>query len=152
MPRFFSEFNIEPTISQKRSFTVYQYDRIKIFCGDLFALKKVDLPKIDAVYDCKALIALSPAQRKHYVDHLVQCLGREITILLLGFESHDSISGPPFIIPKAEINQLYNPYFDIRELERKSKTHIKDHLVQKGLTEKIDVVYLFKKQTRYPIV
>ena len=69
----------------------------------------------------------------------------KLEILLLSLESHDAISGPPFIVHKAEITQLYSPYFNITELERKINTHIKSHLIQKGLTEKIDVVYLLKR-------
>jgi thiopurine S-methyltransferase len=139
---FFEELNIKPTIHQNESFTIYQYNNLTIFCGDLFNLKKSYLPKIDMVYDCKALIALPPATRKQYVDHLIKCLGHDITILLLSLESHDAISGPPFVVTREEINQLYSPYFNIQELERKVDINIKNHLVQKGFTEKTDVVYL----------
>ena len=75
---FFEEFNIKPIIRQNESFTIYQYNNLTVFCGDLFSLKKSYLPKIDAVYDCKALIALPPVTRKQYVDHLIECLGHEI--------------------------------------------------------------------------
>lgn len=142
---FFNEQNIKPLVHHEKPFTVYQHGKITIFCGDLFQLNKGNLPRVDAIYDCKALIALPPERRKQYVEHLIQCTGNNVSGLLITLESSTSIIGPPFPIDAEEVNQLYKPYFTVQQIQRKPDVHIKNHLVQKGLTEKIDVVYLLKR-------
>lgn len=141
----FEEQDVKPRIYQEEPFTVYQSGNIIVFCGDLFKLNEVNLPKVDAIYDCKALIALPPVRRKAYVECLMECAGNNVGGLLIALESPTSFGGPPFVVNAEEVNQLYGAYFAVQELERMSDLHIKNHLIQKGLTEKVDVVYLLKK-------
>lgn len=139
---FFSEFNITPQITKQSKFIKYQYGNIEILCGDLFNLTSADLPIIHAVYDCKALIALPSDLRKKYIDHIVNCAGTKIKILLLTRESGCQVKPPPFPINKAEVDLLYGAYFKVELLKCISITDIPERLVKKGYTEITESVYL----------
>jgi thiopurine S-methyltransferase len=139
---FFAELNIKPHVTKQSKFTKYQNNNIVLFCGDLFNLISSDLPIIHAVYDCKALIALSSDLRKKYIDHIVKCLGKKITILLFTRETSCQVKPPPFPISKAEVDLLYGSYFDVRLLKNLSITDIPDRLVNKGYAEMTESVYL----------
>jgi len=139
---FFAELNIKPNITKENKFTKYQYKNIELFCGDLFDLTSKDVPRIQAVYDCKALIALPPDLRKKYVGHFVKCCGNKIRILLLTRETNRQVVAPPYPIDEAEINMLYGPYFNVQLLKSQQIEKIPERLINKGYTEMLEAVYL----------
>jgi thiopurine S-methyltransferase len=139
---FFSELNITPNIIQTTKFSIYQHENIKLFCGDLFDLTMTDLLSVKAVYDCKALIALPSDLRKKYIDHIISCTGRKIRILLLTRESHSIVSPPPFPIDKDELDLLFHPNFDVKQLKHLPISIIPERLVKKGYADIIEGVYL----------
>lgn len=139
---FFAEMNISPKITKLPKFTRYQYNNIELICGDLFDLTSTDLPKVHAVYDCKALIALLPDARKGYVSQIVSCVGNEIQILLLTIETSCKVNSPPYPINRAEVNLLYDVYFDVQQLKCLSISDIPERLIRKGYTEMKESVYL----------
>jgi len=144
---FFAELNITPNVKKQSMFTKYQYDNIELLCGDLFNLTSADLPLIHAVYDCKALIALPSDLRKKYIDHIVNCVGIKIRILLLTRESNCQVKPPPFPVSKAEVGLLYGLYFDVRLLKCMSITDIPERLVKKGYSEMTESVYLISEKS-----
>lgn len=144
---FFAELNVTPHITKQTAFTKFQYKNIELLCGNLFNLTNRDLPTIHAVYDCKALIALPPDLRKKYLDHIIACVGTNISILLLTRETHCQVQPPPFPIHQAEVNLLYGAYFDVQLLKSLSITDIPERLVKKGYTEMTESVYLIKQKT-----
>src|SRR3990167_3191333 len=91
---FFKEWNTIPVITKNNKFEKYKYGNIELICGDLFDLTSSDLPSVKAVYDCKALIALPSTLRKKYLDHILQCVGSNIKILLMTRESPCNVSPP----------------------------------------------------------
>lgn len=139
---FFAELNVTPHIIKQANFTKYQYKNIELFCGDLFNLTSADLPAIQAVYDCKALIALPPDLRKKYIHHIVACVGTKISILLLTRETNCQVVPPPYPINKAEIDLLYGTYFDVSVLKCLSIVDIPVRLMQKEFAEMTESVYL----------
>lgn len=138
---FFSELNITPQITKHPRFTKYQHNNIELLCGDLFELTKADFPTIHAVYDCKALIALPPELRKKYLDQIVSCLGTNIKILLLTRETPCKVNPPPFPVSKNEVDSLYGPYFNVKQLKQIPISNIPDRLIKKGYTEMTESVY-----------
>lgn len=144
---FFAELNIKPNVTKQSEFTKYQYNNIELFCGDLFNLTSSDLPIIHAAYDCKALIALPPDLRKKYLDHIVDCTGTKIRILLLTIETSSQVQSPPFPVSKTEVDLLYGSYFDVQLLKCISITDIPEHLVKKGYTEMTESVYLISEKS-----
>lgn len=144
---FFVELNITPHITKQSKFTKYQHKNIELLCGDLFNLTSADLPVIHAVYDCKALIALPSDLRNKYIDHIVNCVGEKIRILLLTRESSCQVKPPPFPVSKAEVDLLYGAYFDVQLLKCTSITDISERLVKKGYTEMTESVYLISEKS-----
>ena len=142
---FFSEMNIKPEITENHKFMKYRHDNIELLCGDIFDLAPDDLPTTHAVYDCKALIALPQVMRKKYVDHLVTCLGNKIDILLITIESNCKDIGPPFSVTNDEVNSLYDPYFNVQQLQFTPISQIPEHLIKKGYDEMKESVYLISK-------
>lgn len=143
---FFSEQSVIPIVTRLDKFTKYQYKNIELFCGDLFDLNPVDLPIVNAVYDCKAFIALPSDVRKKYVDHMVSLLGAKIKILLLARDSNCKINPPPYPVSKEEVNLLCSRYFDIKLLKHLSITDIPEHLIKKGYTAMTESVYLISEK------
>ncbi len=146
---FFAELNVQPSITNHLNYTKYQHNNIELLCGDLFDLKTTDLPAIQAVYDCKALIALPPAMRKQYVNHLASCLGKKISLLLITRATDCEVKPPPFSVDSAEINLLYGPYFEIKQLKDESIRNIPEKLIKKGYTEMRESVYLISEKSTH---
>jgi thiopurine S-methyltransferase len=142
---FFAEMNTSPQITHLSKFTSYKHNNIELLCGDLFDLTNTDLPDIDAIYDCKALIALPEYLRKKYVNHIVSCLGVKIKILLLTRESSCHINPPPYSVNENEVNLLYGAYFNVRQLKSMSVLDIPERLVKKGYLEMRESVYLISE-------
>lgn len=138
---FFSELGVKPIIRNHNAFKIYQYNTIKVICGDFFALSAEDLPLIQAVYDCKALIALPLELRKKYVKHLISCIGDQVKILLVTIDTNNTVKSPPFPVNDAEINLLFSDRFDIQKIKHKSVNIIAENLIQKGFIEIIECVY-----------
>jgi len=138
---FFLELGINPTITRHNLFKIYQYNNIKVICGDFFALSRKDLPSIQAVYDCKALIALPLELRKKYIKHLISCVGDQVKILLVTIDTNDTVKSPPFPINPAEINLLFSDCFDIQKIKCEQVSAFSESLIQKGFTEIVESVY-----------
>jgi len=139
---FFTELNAIPHITKQPNFIKYQHNNIELFCGDIFNLTNSDLPIIQAVYDCKALIALPADLRKKYVAHLVACVGTKVKILLLTRDTNCQVKSPAFPVSPTEVNSLYGSNFDIQQLKCLSTTDIPERLIKKGYAEMTDYVYL----------
>lgn len=142
---FFTEMNITPQITQKSKFIHYKHNNIELLCGDLFDLIKSDLPIIQAVYDCKALIALPSNLRKKYVNHLVSCLGTKIKILLLTSETNCKINPPPYSVDDEEIILLYGTCFNVKQLKSVYIQDIPERLIKKGYLKMKESVYLISQ-------
>lgn len=140
---FFTELNVIPRITRRASFIHYAHDNIELFCGDIFDLTAADFPPIHAMYDCKALIALSADTRRKYVNHLIQCLGTQIKILLLTRTTNCNVTPPPYSVDEAEINSLYRHSFkNIQHLKCAAAQDIPERLIKKGYTEMAESVYV----------
>jgi thiopurine S-methyltransferase len=140
---FFAELNVIPNITEQENFTKYEYNNITLFCGDLFSLSSHDFPTIQAVYDCKALIALSSDMRKKYLHHLVSCLGTQIKFLLLTIETTCIITPPPYLVDSNEVNLLYGFYFNsVARVKCETVFDIPENFRKKGYTDMTESVYI----------
>lgn len=144
---FFAELGVNPMMTKHKGFSIYQYNNIKVFCGDLFELFAEDLPSIQAIYDCKALIALPPDLRKKYVKHLISCTNDQVKMILITIDTDDIVRSPPFPINEAEINALYGEHFNIQPIKQEQMSALSDNLIQKGFTHIIESVYFINYKT-----
>ena len=112
---FFHENKLKPVKQHRGKFTQWSHGRIKILCGDFFALNSDDLGEIDTVYDRAALTALPEDTRKLYVEHMQNIISDSSNVFLLTIEdieanniqqNHGQVD--------AEITSLYAEHFLIK--------------------------------------
>lgn len=139
----FKEMQVQPTIIRKATHIIFQYQNIQILHGDLFQID--DLPNIQCIYDCKALIALPPAARKKYVTHLLNLTDHNAMIFLIAISTNDSVRGPPFPVSDIEIQKLYADY-KIQQLEQKNVIDLPNNLMNNGYQTFNENVYLLTRR------
>lgn len=115
--QLFEEMKVEPEIKRLDNYVHYQAKGLDIIVANIFNISAEIIGKIDAVYDRAALVALPQELRKEYSRHLT-----EITVnapqLCITFEYDQSImSGPPFSISPAEMQEHYAKNYQIELLD-----------------------------------
>ncbi len=109
---FFSENDLEATVSEGPRYTRYEAEGVEILAGDFFALTPADLNGIRAVYDRAALIALPQTMRQAYARHMSSLLPGGARILLVTMEyPPEALEGPPFSLTDEEVHALYDEDF-----------------------------------------
>lgn len=135
----FTQLDIQPDISESGELKRYQATHIDIFVGDIFALSKVQLGHIDAIYDRAAFVALPDGIRQQYSQYLMQLSGHA-SQLLVTFEYDQSLhAGPPFSITEQMVNDHYAAHYVIQLL---SSETMPDGL--KGQYPAMEQVWLLK--------
>ena len=110
---FFIENDMKPTVVNCSAFQRYSAEGIEILCGDFFDLTDNELKGISAVYDRASLIALPPAMREQYADHLCSIIPPEVDTLLVTLEyPQQQMSGPPFSVSLDEVRALYHGQYE----------------------------------------
>ncbi|MDO8812629.1 MAG: thiopurine S-methyltransferase [Gallionella sp.] len=133
---FFEENGYIPHRAASVNFACYEADHIRILCGDFFDLGKGDLAKVGAVYDRASLVALPPDMRERYVHHLVGILPPATRILLITFDyPQPEMAGPPFAVSPGEVETLYRPYAEIRQLAQLDVLAQNPRFQERGLTK-----------------
>ncbi|WP_212631619.1 thiopurine S-methyltransferase [Pseudomonas sp. KB-10] len=117
---FFTERDVQPQVSQRGAFKVYQAGALQILCGDFFALSREDVAGCQAFYDRAALIALPPEMRERYVAHLQAilpstCQGLLVTLVY----DQRRMDGPPFSVEDAEVEGHFAAGWMLRVVEEK---------------------------------
>jgi thiopurine S-methyltransferase len=140
---FFAEAGMTPAIQDDGRFTHYAAGNVTIRVGNLFDLDTATIAGFDAFYDRAALIALPPAMRSAYVEHLVATLAPGTRGLLITLDYDPSeMNGPPFAVTDAEMERLFASHADIECLaEREALGGEDDHLRKRGLTTARERVY-----------
>ncbi len=114
---FFAENNLTPAVTRRARHSRWEVDGLELLCGDFFVLDRGDIGEVVAVYDRAALIALPPDIRPRYTEHLAGLLGDATTGLLITLEyTQNEMSGPPFSVSGAEVQQLFADSFAIERL------------------------------------
>jgi thiopurine S-methyltransferase len=108
---FFIENGLTPHKQQQKHYTLWQYQRITILCGDFFSLNAEDIGEIDSVYDRAALTALPEDLRQPYVDHMQTLIPNSCNMFLLTVEDIEQSTVTTAI--DAEISSLYGDHYRI---------------------------------------
>ncbi len=86
----------------------YKGAHTTLYRGDFFDMQVPDILGIRGVFDRGALIALPPAVRPLYVDHLLRIIPEHAHILLITLEYDQSrVAGPPFSVLESEVELLF---------------------------------------------
>lgn len=141
----FKESRLQPVRTQGDRFTRWDQDRLRIFCGDFFALTADDLAGTRALYDRAALTALPDDLRPLYIAHLAKILPGACTQLLLTIEDLDdgedeaSASGT-----SSEILELYDRFFTVDLLHAACLPAVEASDVQRGEARSVHKAYLIR--------
>ncbi len=139
---FFSEWGVEPEVTQSGKFERFSAQGITLLCGDFFGLTRADLQDVRGVFDRAALIALPPPMRRKYAAHLREILPDGTTLLLVAPEyDQGQMKGPPFAVGLDEIRELFSGWA-IQPLASNDVTDSDDaaRFRQRGLTRLVEHV------------
>lgn len=144
---FFKENGFKPTKSQSGQFTLWQYERISILCGDYFSLNKDDLGEIDIVYDRASLTALPEDIRVMYVSQLKTIVQAQTKIFLLTIEdAEENETLKDALGIGDEITSLYSNEFEISLAHVDSVYEVDpESLSQQTIRSEYKVYHLCKK-------
>lgn len=142
---FFAENNITATQQPYGAFTLWEGEGIKIFQGDFFALGAAEVAGIGAVYDRASLIALPPAMRQRYADHLRAILPDKMSVLLVTMDYEQAeMDGPPFAVTEHEVAALYQDAFKIEHVYSDDILAATPRFQQQGLSRLLEKVYVLR--------
>jgi len=138
---FFAEQGLAAEQREIDGWRVWQYDRLRLWCGDFFALGKAQLGRIDAIYDRAALIALPAEMRPRYAEHVCRLGGGARCLLVTLDYPQEQMSGPPFAVSPAEVARLYQAAVGTEPLRNRDVLTENPHLRERGLGSLHEAVY-----------
>ena len=148
---FFSEHSLNYQTHTEKNFTIYAGERIRIYVGDYFKLKKEVLKNVHGVYDRASLIALDKKERALYAEHLAYILPDCVQILLLVLDyPQGQMSGPPFALTNEEVYSLFHR-FEITQLECKNDLANEAKFLEEGVDFLHKVSYLLISKKCYEV-
>ena len=105
---FFEEHGMVPEVTRMGPFVRYACGPITLFAGDFFASTAAVLGPVDALYDRAAIIALPPALRLRYAQHLRALLPAAASGLVITVEyPQHTHEGPPFSVSESELREHF---------------------------------------------
>ncbi|WP_372654723.1 thiopurine S-methyltransferase [Halobacteriovorax sp.] len=143
---FFNENDLEFSIKQSENFKIFETRGITIFCGDLFKLTSSNIPEVDFIYDRASNVALPPEMREDYYKKIKELSSANTEMLLLTGHSLDNDKhGPPFSIPKNEIEAAYKEFSqEFKILQEKKKKITSKRLKEQGISHRVMVAHYLK--------
>lgn len=117
---FFAEQGLANQVIDSTDGPLHRAGGIDILEADAFAVSADTLSDIRHVYDRAALIALPPPLRRRYVDSVYARLPAGASGLLITLEYPQAQKeGPPFSVDEAEVRALFEPDWEVEQLERR---------------------------------
>ncbi len=143
---FFASIEVEPRVTEVSAGLIrYSGGGVTFYVGDVFDLQPPQLADVTAVFDRGALVALDPAQRARYVDHLARILPADVTMLLVVVEyDENAMSGPPFSVREGEVRALFEARYEIDLLMRRDVLDEEPRFRERGLSAMAETVYLLR--------
>lgn len=131
---FFTENGLDYSETRTHGLSCFRHGGLDVFCADFFELDAGMLGTVDAVYDRAALVALPPAMRGDYANHLVSLLPPGTPCLLVTLDyPQDQKKGPPFSVPPEEIHDLFGRRCIIEEIEAEDRLDREPRFREQGL-------------------
>lgn len=143
---YFSERGQTASVRSVDGFTVKTAGSVEIWCGDFFALKPEHI-NATAAYDRAALVAMPPGMQAQYAAKLAELMPAGSQTLLIGLDyKQDEMKGPPFAIPRAHVDALFDGHFAVSLIEAKDGLAKSDHLAKRGVTYLEEATYLLRRK------
>ena len=116
--QYFAERKLNPDKTAYSGFSIYKAANIELWLGDFFKYPENRHSGYDLIYDKASLIALPREMRVRYAKKIL-ALSANNTKYLLHHFLYDSaeMSGPPFMVSKQEIDELFSHKFSATVLE-----------------------------------
>ncbi len=144
---FFAERGLVPASTAAGPFVRHAAGPYEILEGDALALTADVLGPVAAVYDRAALVALPPEMRATYAASLAGLLTRPARALLIAFEYPQELKGgPPFSVDAAEIRRLFEPAFELRQLERLDVLAANPRFAEFGIPALHETAFLLERR------
>ncbi len=106
-----------PRVSTAGALRRHEADGLTIFAGDIFALDRDALDRVDAIYDRAALVALPAATRTLYAAHLLAITDRAPQFVITFDYDQSRMDGPPFSVNEAEMRAHYGDAYRLSSVE-----------------------------------
>ncbi len=133
---FWAEQGLEAKRCSEKGFEIYQSGGIRLFCGDLFRLKREDLDGAAVFYDRASLVALPPSMRRGYADKIAELIPTGGRGVLVSYDyDQGQRPGPPFAVPYAEVQDLFGGAFDVELLVEEEALTGHQGLKSQGISE-----------------
>lgn len=143
---FFENEGLSPEVRREESFSVYSKGPYEIWCGDLFELPQSIFADVSCFYDRASLVALPPEMRDKYAQRLADMLKPDVSGLLVSLAYNPAeMSGPPFSVPKAEVEALFGDRFAIDLLSERDALSGNPNLTKRGLTGLVETCYRLRR-------
>ena len=144
---FFKDGGQTPEIRSEGPFDLYFVGPFNLYRGDFFETSADMVGDAVAVYDRAALIALPTDLRERYAKKLASIIPSSAVIFLVALEYPEhEMSGPPFSVPRAEVERLYGDTFDIQVLEARDGLDASGNLRRRGVCALQETAYVLKRR------
>ncbi|WP_343561431.1 thiopurine S-methyltransferase [Kiloniella sp. b19] len=114
--QLFRDLALTPEITEQAELVRYSSGDLTVFCGDIFALTKEQLGRVDAVYDRAALVALPAELRRNYSEHLMALTDTAPQLMICYHYDQTEMPGPPFAVPNEEVLAHYEKHYLLDQL------------------------------------
>lgn len=120
---------------------------IEIINGDVFGVASDRLAECRAFYDRAALIAFPASMRDRLAKEVYVKLpaGSHGLLITLDYPA-DEMEGPPFSVDEAEVHRLFDPHWNISQLERRDILASQSSFSQNGVTALHTAVYALTRR------
>lgn len=143
---FFDERGLTPECEKSGSLTVKRAGPYELWCGDIFEMPESALASVAGVYDRAALVAFPPEMQGRYAKALTDLLPPPVTMLLITFDYDQSkMPGPPFAVPRAQVQHLFSEAFAISEVAARSGEPKNPRFVERGLSLIEECAFILKR-------
>jgi thiopurine S-methyltransferase len=140
---FFAERGLKPQVRGAGNFVVKSAGPYELWCGDIFELPPDAVAGVAGVYDRAALVAFPPDLQERYADKLKELLSAAVPVLLVTLDyDAERMTGPPFSVPRAQVDRLFAESHAITELECRDALDLNPRFRQRGLSALNEYAYL----------
>lgn len=143
---FFAERGLTPTSEKAGNLVVKRAGPYELWCGDFFELPASALADVAGVYDRASLVAFPPAMQGRYAETLTTLLPSPVAMLLITFDYDQSkMEGPPFAVPRTQVQQLFGANFSIKEVAARSGAPRNPRFLERGLSSIEECAFVLKR-------
>lgn len=142
---FFSEQGLSRQQSESGRFLLSKSGAISIYQGDYFDFPEEVLTECKLVYDRASLIAFAQSDRARYCEYMRSIIPPQTEILLITLEYDQSqMEGPPFAVPRNEVEELYQSHYQIEVLVQNDVLDERPRWREQGLSALTETVFRLK--------